>query len=205
MIGEVNGRLYPRLGMYLRELPDGVDSYPDRVAKASLYQVMRDLCEIAVDPARVPEPIAALFDRPPPKNRWIPEVHSVAAHVALFDASGLRESEFMELAKSYTANIAASPMYRALAFFTSPRRLFSGAAKRWEHIHQGLPLEIHFDAENKRATIDMRHPPNLWNSLAHDWTASSWGPLLRMSNATGGDVDVRHSGPTGARFEVHWE
>ena len=205
MVGEVNGRLYPRLGMYLRELPNGVDSYPDSIAKASLYQVMRDLADVEVDPARVPEAVADLFAHPPPKTRWIPEVHSVAAHLALFDASGLRESDFMELAKSYTANMAASPMYRVLAFFTSPQRLLSGAAKRWEHIHQGLPIEIDFDVDSKRATIEMQHPPNLWTSLAHDWTASSWGPLLKMSNASGGDVVVRSSSPTGATFDVRWE
>ena len=129
----------------------------------------------------------------------------MAAHLAMFDASGAREAEFIALAQALTAKMAASPMYRVLAFFTSPQRLLTGAAKRWEAIHQGLPLVIEVEPEAKRGRIQMTHAPHLWTSLAHDWTASSWTPLLKMSNAKHGVVEVRASTPTGAVFDVHWE
>ncbi len=196
---------YPRMGMYLRALPDGVDSYPDCVAKASLIRTMAEILPAELDDARMPAPIVDLFRHPPPKNTWIPEVHSVAAHLALFDASGVRESKVIDMAKDLSRKMAASPMYRVLAYFTSPERLLAGAAKRWEALHQGLPLTIETDNERKTARIEMRHEPNLWNSLAHDWTAASWEPLLTMSNAKDGTIVVRRSSATGASFDVRWE
>ncbi|MBV1857718.1 MAG: hypothetical protein KUG77_04840 [Nannocystaceae bacterium] len=196
---------YPRLGMYLRALPDGVDSYPECLAKASLIRLMTEILSVKVDEARMPPAIADLFRHPPPNNTWIPEVHSVAAHLALFDASGVREAALLGTAAELSWKMASSPMYQVLAYFTSPQRLLAGAAKRWEALHQGLPLTIEADNENKTAQIEMTHAPYLWNSLAHDWTAASWGPLLTMSRAQRGTIVVRRSTTTGATFDVDWE
>jgi len=193
------------MGMYLRDLPDGVNSYPECLAKASLIRTMMELVPAEYDDARMPDPVAELFRHPPPKNKWIPEVHSVAAHFALFDASGLRESTLIDMAKDLTTKMVQSPMYRILANFTSPQRLLSGAAKRWQALHLGLPLQIEVDKEAKRGTIEMQHEPHIWTSLAHDWTAASWEPLLRLSNAKNGTIQVSRSSPTGALFNVRWE
>ncbi len=193
------------MGMYLRALPDGVDSYPECVAKASLFRLTSEILSADIDATRMPEAIGDLFRHPPPNNTWIPEAHSVAAHLALFDASGVREATLLGMAEDVSRKMASSPMYRVLAYFTSPERLLKGAAKRWEALHQGLPLNIEMDNENKTARIEMTHAPNLWNSLAHDWTAASWGPLLTMSRAQRGTIVVRRSTPTGATFDVRWE
>jgi len=193
------------MGMYLRALPEGVESYPECFAKASLIRITAEILSAEVDESRMPEPIADLFRHPPPNNTWIPEVHSVAAHLALFDASGVREGTLLEMAEELSRKMASSPMYRVLAYFTSPERLLKGAAKRWEALHQGLPLTVEMDNEKKRARIEMTHAPYLWNSLAHDWTAASWGPLLTMSRAHRGTIVVRRSTATGATFDVRWE
>ncbi|MEZ4229920.1 MAG: hypothetical protein R3B89_12160 [Polyangiaceae bacterium] len=190
-----------RLASYLGKLPRGLDSYPDYEVKASLLRALVGACPpltgLDFDGA-----LGELLRDPPSANSWIPEVHFVAAHLAIADGLGLSSDEMLR--RTYQANrsLTSSPMYRALASVASPGLLLRGAKAGWGLIHRGVHLTLH--AEKNRARLVLTHPPHLYNVLAHE--SAAWGFRAVVEAAHGKDVQagLEQSLPTGASVLVTW-
>ncbi|MEZ4371839.1 MAG: hypothetical protein R3B07_13480 [Polyangiaceae bacterium] len=194
-------RVSGRLTSYLGNLPGGLDSYPDCTVKASLLRALLVACPPLHD-LQLRGPLRDLLLDPPGANSWIPETHFVAAHLAIADGLGLTTEDMLQ--RTYQANksLTSSAMYRALASVASPALLLRGAKAGWGLLHRGVHLTLH--AEKERARLVLTHPPNLYNSLAHE--SAAWGFRAVVEAAQGSNVQasLEQSLPTGASVLVAW-
>jgi len=191
-----------RLSAYLDGLPDGLDSYPECVAKASVFRSALEIQPVEPDPGW-PKPILDLVRSPPPPTAWIPEAVSVAAHFAVADASGLDDDGVLDW--SYRANsaLARSRLYQALTQLASPSLLLRGAGLSWTMIHRGVEIEVAH--EDHRATIVAIHPRHLWTEFVHRSTTTGFRAVLESSRGQNVRVELVSVEPTRGEYLCTWE
>ncbi len=194
---------FPTLATYLVSLPNGIDSYPQCLAKASLLRAVVDELGGPRKLDGIPPPLARELAKPSPPNAWIREVTYVAAHFALLDALGLSEPEMLEATYRANRKLTESRMYRALAQLASPNLLLRGAEISWRLIHRGVSLRMH--PGSQKMEIFVRHPSGLWTAVAHQSAALGFRAVVEASNGDNADAQVVESRLDGARFEVTWD
>jgi len=191
-----------RLEAYLGGLPEGLGSYPDCVAKATVFRSALDVQPVEPDPAW-PTPILELVRTPPPPTTWIPEAVSVAAHFAVADASGLDDAAVLDWAYRANSSLARSRLYRALTQLASPSLLLRGAELSWTMIHRGVDIEI--VREDHRATITAIHPRALWTEFVHRSTATGFRAVLESSRGENVQVELVSVEATRGEYLCTWE
>ena len=197
------GEPFGRLREYVARLPDGLDSYPECVAKGSIARLAlqdfewRDVYDSLPDPLR-----EGLRHRPLP-SAWIPEVHSVALHMAAADAEGLSTEDVMKWSHESNTRLAESPMYRIVAAVASPTALLRTAAVSWRLLHRGVSLSI--DAQQRGLTeASIHHPPHLWNELVHQSTAQGLRAAVEAAGGRDVHAEVVSYEPECARYRLKW-
>jgi hypothetical protein len=193
---------FDALNAYLERLPDGLESYPECRAKASLGRAVLDLRPGQGVPPGTPDQIRNLVLNPPPPNAWISEVYLVAIHFFIQDADGMSDDDLLELTYQANKALTESRMYRALAKVASPAILLKGAAMSWGLIHKGLRL--HIEAKKNSALIRLSHPPHLYPPAGHRSAALGFRAVIEAANGQEVQVGIRSSRPDGADFDARW-
>jgi len=176
---------FPRLSEYLAGLPAGLDSYPDCLAKGSISRLALQGYEWLDLYKELPAPLAAgLQDRPLP-SAWLPEVHSVALHLAVADGEAMDDRQVMKWSRVANTRLAESTMYQIVAKVASPSVLLRTAALSWRLLHRGVVLRID-DTGRGHAAATISHPAWLWTEIVHRSTSEG----LRVAVETAGGRNV---------------
>jgi hypothetical protein len=202
--GQVDAARFPCVAEYLAGLPEGLDSHPDCLAKASLYRSLLDGRSLrGADVATLPDPMRKLIEDPPPISTWIPEVHSHSVMLAVCDLCFADVDAFARYAYVTQRRLFEGRLYRALFRFAAPPMLLRGAALRWGGFHRGSQLLVE-SMQAERATIRLRHPPHLYDAISRRGLREGLRAILGLTRATNAAIEELDASPTGARVQVSW-
>ncbi len=191
---------FQRMMDYLDALPDGVYSYPECQARSGILQTF---LESRPPPVGEQDPwVVALLG--PTTRSYIPEVISNAGLLAIGDAAGLTDAQW--LAWNHEANRALfrGLLYRALMAIFSPMMLLERAPARWESFHVGTELTIE-KGGGTDATVRLKFPANLHLPLHLEAYGRAFAAA--MEHARGRDVTVQllATTPTSAEYLARWK
>lgn len=193
---------FPLLHEYLAGLPDGLASYPECRARASLLRAVLELREGDGSLEGLPAEIVECFNQPPSASAWMPEVLVVAVHFALAEADGLSIDEVLELTYRANQGLSNSPMYRAITKVASPRLMLRGASMSWGLLHKGISFKV--ETSKGLAQARLSHPPGVWPRLAHESVALGFKAVIEATNGRDVTYQIVESMPEGTRIEVRW-
>ena len=196
-------RRFPRLAAYLRDLPNGIASYPTVQTKASIYrEALEDKPLVAASPFLPPE-LADLALRPRLVSTWVPTVHVQGLYLAVADFYSMSFRDFARWSFDCNRRLLNGPLYRMLASVASPTVLLQGATMKWSAIHRGTGLEVL--RKPSGAEVRMTYPENLYVALNIAGFSGSFEAILELSRAKFPRVDVLETTPTLARFTATWK
>lgn len=152
-----------RLERYLARLPNGVDSYPDVVVKASTFTACIADKPLHVRRGQVPAPIEKLILMPPLVSAWVPEVHMISIFKLIgdhhFEGRGGTEA-FLEWVYDQNRKLLGGKLYRALFWLLNPEAVFRGVEQRWGTFRRGTSLSI-VQRSARHAIFEFRYPRHL--------------------------------------------
>ncbi|MEM6294137.1 MAG: hypothetical protein AAGA54_22855 [Myxococcota bacterium] len=175
-----------RLAAYLDSLPNGVDSYPDIRAKASLIRLAVEVANVAQPPADVPEPIRRYFTEPPLPSTWLPEVHYNAFSLAVADARGFTVEQFGAYWYTVSKRLVQSPLYAGLLGYLTPSIMLRTAALRWSAFHRGIKLKTAKKAGSLH--LELTYPAGLVPELCIEGYRQVFSAVTHVGK---GDATVR--------------
>jgi hypothetical protein len=196
------GRDFPRLAEYVARLPEGLRSFPECRAKASLLRALLEARGDRPLPGAGPPELLNLLSEPPTPNVWISEVHFVAIHYLLADTDRASEKEVIEMTYRASRSLTESRMYSALAKVASPGIMFRGAVTSWGLIHRGVRLTA--KSTSGHASAWLLHPPHLYPRVAHVSAGEGFRAVIEAANGQAVVVTLRESRPDGAEYEARW-
>jgi len=168
---------FPTVAAYLATLPDGLDSYPHCQSKAALYRTLALEHPLSdQDRAGLPESLRRLVDAPKTVAAWIPEVHSHALMLAVYDRSFDSLAHFEHHTFSVQRQLFESKIYAFLMRAATPQLLFRGVSLRWKAFHKGSKLVAESFGECT-AVVRLEQPPGVWDEV----TAVALGAGLRAA------------------------
>lgn len=171
-----------RLDAYIRSLPDGLESFPQYRAKASLVRMAlehRALSQPVVE--ALPEPLRQLATNPPPASSWVPEVHYCGFSLAVADAHEMSSDAFGEFWYAVSKSLTTSPLYAGLLAYLPPRILLRSAGLRWSAFHRGMGLRVRSRGPELRLTLTF--PPGLLPRLCAEGYTRAFAAIVDTSNA----------------------
>ena len=192
----------PRTAQYLDSLPEGLESFSDARAKASIY---RTVYKHGGDAVRgLPEALQARLDNPESSSAWIPASDTLALIIALVESQGLEGEEESRFIRDAARALFATPMYRILMWAATPRLLFKGAGLRWSAFFRGCKLVS--TVRERDADVFLEAPPGLFtNDLA-----KIFEDVLRSAvkfteeESTGARIDLVHFSPSRIHYLGAW-
>lgn len=198
-------RPYRSVHDYLERLPDGLDSYPQCVAKASLLSHALESRPISPPPGSVPEPVQRLIEQPPPVSAWIPEVTFNAAVLAIYDEvfGGTDSKGFEDWVCDMNRQLFASPLYRVLFAFVSPSRLVSLSTSRWSAFHRGSTLTL-LEARRDSSRIRLEFPPRLFGRVMLVGFTAGVRAAAMVAGARDASGELGEITDTFAEYTVQW-
>lgn len=191
----------PALRAYLDRLPEGLDSYPECRAKASLYRSILET--LPIDDTRLPEALRDLLRRPRPVTDWIPEVHSHAVLISQYDQHFRDLPSFVRHCYAAQRELWASKIYAFMMRFVSPVRLLASASQRWGQFHRGSELVAERSGE-RAAILRLTVPPHIYDEVALVGLTEGLRAVID-SSGTRSEFAMVESDATGARWAVRWE
>jgi hypothetical protein len=193
---------YPRVLRYLAGLPQGLRTHPTCVQKASVF---RQFIQLAPESwgSDLPAPLDAMMDDPPPLAAWIPEVHATAVYLAIVDARGWADKDFVEQALTMNRELLQGPLYRILMTVFSPSRLVRGASNRWAAMHRGIELSAEMDGSTS-GLFNLRFPRRLVPTLIAQCYATGFQAALEMASAKRVTVSLVTSTDEDAAYRCDW-
>jgi len=151
--------VWSRLERYLARLPDGADSYPEVVVKASTFTAAVADKPLHIVRGQVPAPIEKLILNPPLVSAWVPEVHMVAIFKMIgdyhFEGRGGTPA-FLDWVHEQNMKLLGGKLYRALFFFLSVEHVFRGVEQRWGAFRRGTTLHA-IERSNRHAIFELRY------------------------------------------------
>ena len=198
------GDAYPLLRDYLAKLPAGLESYPECQARASMLRM-----ELAtnppgnIPPAGLPEQLLETLRSPPMPSGWMPEVHSVAAHLVLFQRTYGGDLERAR-AGGYEMNkrLFRSTMYRVLTTFATPGLLVRGGPREWDKMRKGTSLRA--DATRRGATVVLDFPPHLLPPFLVEVVCAGFDAVVHAAGAHDARFEITAYAPTRATLQASW-
>ncbi|MEO6953429.1 MAG: hypothetical protein ABI321_16630 [Polyangia bacterium] len=151
----------------------------------------------------LPTVVRELAQHPPPVSVSVPEIVVNTLHLALGDALGYSEEQFIERAREVSRSVISGPLYRVLFTFISPERLLKNAASRWEAFHRGTSLSVDL-IEDTRCRILMHAPPHASTELLSAMKATGFEVALVAAGAKNLKASVKQVTSEVARFEATW-
>jgi hypothetical protein len=199
-------RVVSRLERYLARLPDGVDSYPDVVVKASTFTAALADKPIPIKRGQVPPPIEKLILTPPLVSAWVPEVHMVTIFKLIgdyhFEGRGGTPA-FLDWVYEENRKLLGGKLYRALFFFLTAEHVFRGVEQRWSAFRRGSTLSV-VARSNQHAIFEFRYS----RYLLDDEGLLAIGCALRaageMAGAKKTEIQLVDVSPTLGHVRLDW-
>lgn len=182
-----------RMQVYVDALPQGLDSYPDCVQKASIYREFLVGIDCEALRPQLPAVLRAMIDAPAPVTAWVPETHASALFLAMSDTFA-DEAGFVDHVYRGNRRLLDGPLYRLLFRVLGPRTILRGARSRWGLFHRGgvdMELELPDDSSATHASLTLRYPPRLLAPLLALSYAGAFRAAAELSGAQ--NVSVRVS------------
>lgn len=198
--------VHPSVQAYLDRLPEGLASYPECRAKASLLRDM--LASRPLDPTAddLPQGLRALVAAPPPVSSWISEVEFCTASLAIYARhfGGTDMAAYQQWIFTFNTLLFRKPLYRVLFALVSPQRLLVGTEKRWGTFHRGTSLSV-VDRGPTSARVRVEYPPHLYGiELLHAFAAALRSAVV-VAGARRAFAEVEACGPTHGDLWIRWE
>ena len=195
-----------RLERYLARLPEGVDSYPDVVVKASTFTAALADKPLPAGRGLLPAPIEKLLVTPPLVSAWVPEVHMVSIFKLIgdhhFEGRGGTPA-FLDWVYAQNQKLLGGKLYRALFWFLSPEQVFRGIEQRWGAFRRGTSLTLTARSDH-HAVFEFRYPRNLLD----DEGLLAIGTALRVAGEAAGAkstaVELVDVTPTSGHVRMNW-
>lgn len=195
-----------RLERYLARLPEGIDSYPDVVVKASTFTAALADKPLPVGRIRLPAPIEKLLVTPPLVSAWVPEVHMVSIFKLIgdhhFEGRGGTPA-FLDWVYTQNQKLLGGKLYRALFWFLSPEQVFRGVEQRWGAFRRGTSLAITARSD-RHAVFEFRYP----RYLLDDEGLMAIGMALRVAGEAAGakstSIEVVDVTPSSGHVRLNW-
>ena len=191
-----------RLDAYLETLPEGLASYPEYEAKASLYRALFDPSHLPFDPSELDARLRDYFDQPVPQSMWIRETVLNALFLTFADHMFEEDQRFIDYVYHRAFKTLKSPMYRVLMAVASPQQLARGAERRWQTFHRGITYDVTLEERGTYAVI--RYPPYLYNRLLTECLAAGARAAYRSAGGSGTSYEVREWHPDHTVFAAGW-
>ena len=190
----------PALAGYLGRLPEGIDSYPECRAKASLYRGLLDTLPLTA--TELPRALVELIEHPRPVTDWIPEVHSHAILLAQYDEHFVDEASYFAHCFASQRRLWSSKLYSFMMRFVSPARMVASVSQRWSQFHRGSSLTASaVDAAG--ADVLLETPPDVYCPLSLGALTEGLRAVLDRS-AIAATIELVESSPTGGRWRASW-
>ena len=195
---------FPTLDAYLRQVPDGFDSFPQCSIKAS---VVRDALSSKplVDDPELPAPIRAFLQNPPPVSSLVSEVLSNAMLMVLYDVhfSAVGRQAMWDWLHASTYELLRTPLYHILFAVLSPERLLTGVTQRWSAFRRGSELTI---TEKKEgfARLRLQFPAMLHTDLTIFLLTAGFHAAIDCAGARAVRVEVDARSTSEAVFGCHY-
>lgn len=172
----------PHVDEYVAQLPDGLASYPEAVAKASTLRQMRSILPADFEWDRMPAELREVVVSPPPVSSWVPESIACAVSLAVRDIAFDDDAAFLDWIEGGFSTFFAGPLYRVLMAVASPHSLARGAGKRWAALRKGTTRSLVEEHPNGNISrVD--YPPWLVPRLHAEGTARGILVAYRLSRA----------------------
>jgi len=201
---EVDPRRFPRLANYLSQLPAGLDSYPDCIAKASLYRRLIEEHDFLPIADQLPPQLLPLIEHPEPLNTWIPAVQNNAFLLAMTDHF---YNQDLRAAVSWYRDVRKrmfrSPLYRMMMAVISPRYILRGASKRWETFHRGTQFEVEYG--DNYGNVVLTYPQGLKTRLIVRMLTGGILAALEAAGAREIKWGITSVTPTQAHMSATWK
>jgi hypothetical protein len=171
----------PLMSDYLAALPDGLDSYPECTAAASMATFNKQARKVILPGEGVPPAIADMLTRRLLDTEWVPEVHYHAMALAIADHHGIDAAGFKDFWFDVMKLIMASAPYRFMFRLLSGEQIVRASAARWRKFHRG-PFELDAKADDGVARIVLTYPPHLINealALGYEGVFAAYGAVSR--------------------------
>lgn len=169
-MGELADR-FPRFAAYVASLPNGLDSFPECRAKASLLHYARKRVPVTFSTDALPERIRRHLRTSELVASWITEVEYTAITLALWDGAKLDDDRACESWYLLVKDLRTSILYRAVMSVISPGRMMRGAPLAWQQFHTGSTIQI-YDESRSSAVMDLVAPTGLFPPIvlrAYGW------------------------------------
>ncbi len=192
---------WPQTRAYLATLPDGLDSHPTTLVKASALLAFRSRLELGgLD--EMPADLADVVRYPPLPSQWLPTAHMNVVEMMLVDQLG-SVAAFEELAYQINCNYLRSPLYRVAFRVLSPQMLLRGAAFRWRHFHRGSSLKV-MRMDSRSARLHLTYPDHLFNAAIADEKGGAFRVALELAGARDIEMSCEQPTSTDAFYESTW-
>ena len=198
--------MFFRLERYLACLPDGVNSYPDVVVKASTFTAAFADKPVPIKRGQVPAPIEKLILNPPFVSAWVPEVQMISIFNLFgdyhFEGRG-GTAAFLDWIYAQNQKLLGGKLYRALFWFLTPEQVFRGVEQRWNAFRRGTSLII-VERSERYAVFEFRYPRHMHD----DEGLLAVGAALRLAGEAAGakstTLELLDVTPTSGRLRLHW-
>jgi hypothetical protein len=198
----------PSVAAYLRELPRGLDSYPDVALKGSVLLSLRNHPAFLDLAGRgdLPVSVARLVTEPPTATTWVPEVYFNVLMAGFYDlvfreVGGLPAYEAWVGEQNF--KLMRTPLYRMLFAFQGPERLMRAAATRWSAFRIGTTLAV---TRTDATSADLRlvYPPNLQPASALHAFSGAFRAAMRVARVHVETLTFEAERGVMARWHVEW-
>jgi hypothetical protein len=198
-----SGQRYPRLTAYLAGLPEGLDSYPDCLARTSLCTELLDgMPSPHPRPKDLPEPTASILAKRP-RGLWMSEVHVMAVSVTIADHFQFDDDAYLAWLHDTNLRYFSSLVLRVLMAFISPSELVARASARWSAVHQGSTLEARLTGPTS-AHVELSFPPGLFAPILLRHFTAVWKAIFEHSKAKSCEVTLVDATDVHGVYEARW-
>lgn len=195
---------FPVLRAYVDQLPNGLDSHPDYVAKASLYRTVVDATPLAPDDVEaLPDVLRSLIQHPLPVSSWIPEAHSHGVMLAVYDSQFGDAGRFEQWAYDRQRDLFSGPLYSVAMKLVSPNLLLKTATLRWRLFHRGVTFKV-TEQRNDGGVGELQFPTGVYEDISLLGMCAGLRAALDLTVGGGCRVGIRDASATHAVVAVNW-
>lgn len=192
-----------RTRAYVKDLPRGIDSYPECRSKGHVWKNILQLTDTRSLVGKVPEQLPVVLDSAILASSWIPAVQSFAAHLVLRDCLFGSDDAICEHFRSVDRCLLGGPVYRAMFALATPMLAVKAADRRFATMFQGITLQANAERDG-HVTLDLCYPPLLLPSLVGRLYLVAFEVAIELAGGKQIVGNVLRHGSTSARHEITW-
>ena len=198
-------RHFPSAYAYVEQLPDGLASFPDCVARREVFEHTRVTAAPLLEGVTVPDEVRR-FLHGRLEGPWIPEVVAFVAYAAIADHLG--PEGFRDWAYDDAAELYQRPVIRHLMKILSPTLVAIGAGQRWGTLRKGsilksTPVLREGTRLNTGATLSF--PTGLFPEALPHGLQAALRAALDVTRAKNLELELVRSDPGFVEYRASWD